>query len=197
MPTAATEEVDFPVRPFSSLGLFSDGKRTHFLRCMQLKFILLKLPSIGAPCTDDGGCDESIENVVWHNAEKQQCSRIIRQTVEASTAAAAAPEAQVGLHLGRGGIYKVREWIWKKGHTRNFFYVGHRENFDINVPLNFLQFWYHMSQICPTYFKGVQAVLGSFMMKRQNLTPLFCDFIHINYYSTQFNSICKVIYRQF
>ena len=71
-----------------------------------MKFILLKLPSIGAPCADDGG-DESIENVVGHNAEKQQCNRIIQQTVEASTAAAA-PEAQVGLHLERGSIYKVR-----------------------------------------------------------------------------------------
>ena len=81
--------------------IVSDGKRT------KLKFILLKLPSIGVPCTDDGG-DESIENVVGHNAEKQQCNRIIQQTVEASTAAAAAPEAQVGLHLERGGIYKVR-----------------------------------------------------------------------------------------
>ena len=75
---------------------------------LQLKFILLKLPSIGAPCTDDGGGDESIENVVGHNAEKEQCNRrIIQQTVEASTAAAAAPEAQVGLHLERGNNYKV------------------------------------------------------------------------------------------
>ena len=81
--------------------------------------------------------------------------------------------------------------------TRNFFKVGHRENFNINVPLNFLQFRYHMSQICPTYFKDIQAVLGSLMMKRQNLTPLFSYFIHINYYSTQFKSICKVICRQF
>ena len=64
--------------------------------------------------------------------------------------------------------------------TRNFFKVGHRENFDINVPLNFLQFWYHMSQICPAYFTDIWAVLGSFMMKRSHLTPLFCDFIHIS-----------------
>ena len=51
--------------PLAALAfLVSDRKRTHFWRCMQLKFILLKLPSIGAPCTDDGGGDESIENVV-------------------------------------------------------------------------------------------------------------------------------------
>ena len=76
MPTVTAEEVDFQhfhsqKDPNSLSGLLaalaslvSDGKRTDFLRCMQLKFILLKLPSIGAPCTDDGGGDESIENVV-------------------------------------------------------------------------------------------------------------------------------------
>ena len=74
MPTATAEEVDFQhfhsqmksiSDPLAALAsLVSDGKRADFLRCMQLKFILLKLPSIGAPCTDDGGGDESIENVV-------------------------------------------------------------------------------------------------------------------------------------
>ena len=58
-----------------------------------------------------------------------------------------------------------------------------------NVPLNLLQFWYHMSQFCPTYSTDIWADVGSFMMKRSNPKPLFCDCIHIIYYSAQFKKI--------
>ena len=37
-------------------------------------------------------------------------------------------------------------------HTRNIFRVGHRQIFDINVPLFSPWFWYQCPNSCPTYF---------------------------------------------